>query len=176
MSMDESDHHSHSRTSDRKYVIVRPEWRAPPVSDFLHVMDNVGVSHRFQHTNSRKGRATPGNWPRLRISARHRVDQSREPVPGLPKNFYDQRWLAGISEETRRSLEMKPAVDIRHTPQVLECVLFPLSADSINSLLIITSDSPAGSNGSVRGGTSPSHLLAWITRLVNGRRYALQKA
>lgn len=138
MSMDESDHHSTSRTSDRKYVIVRPEWRAPQISDFLHTMDNIWVSQRFQDANSRKGRATPGNWPRLRISARHRVDQSRDPVPGLPKNFYDRGWLAGLSEESRRSLDMKAPVDITHTPKILEYVLPPLSASSPNSPLIIT--------------------------------------
>ena len=138
MSMDESDHHSSSRTSERKYVIVRPEWRAPPISDFLHVMDNVWISHRFQKPSSGKGRATPGNWPCLRISARHRVDQSRDPVPGLPKNFYDQRWLAGMSEESRRSLNMKPAVDITHTPQILEYVLLSLSIRLSDSLFITT--------------------------------------
>lgn len=101
---------------------MRPGWHAPLVSDFLCVMDNVWVSHRFQNTNPRKGRATPGNWPCLQIPARHRMDSAKDPVPGLPCNFYDKRWLSGISEESRRGLNMKPAVDLTHTPKILEYV------------------------------------------------------
>lgn len=158
--MDESDHHSSSRSSDRKYVIVRPEWRAPQISDFLHTLDNIWVSQRFQDANSRKGRATPGNWPRLRISVRHRVDQSRDPVPGLPKNFYDRGWLAGLSEESRRSLDMKAPVDITHTPKILEYVLplyLQVHRTPRSSSL---SDAPVGLNEFVRGETSRSRLLA----------------
>ena len=43
-----------------------------------------------------------------------------------------------MSEESHRSLNMKPVVDIMHTPQILEYVLLSLSIRLLDSSFITT--------------------------------------
>lgn len=115
MSGDETDHRGKQpATGQRKFFVARPGWRSQEVTDWLRVIDALYMDHRF----SPNGRATRGNWVRHRLDS-DRVDRGRQPVKGLPENFYDRAWLQGISRGERDALEMQPAVSLEHSAEVL---------------------------------------------------------
>lgn len=99
----------------RKFLVVRPGWRSQQVTEWLRVIDDLYTVQRF----SLDGRASRGNWVRQRIDS-EMVDLDRLPVNGLPENFYDPAWLRGLSKEDRERLEVKPAVSLEHSAEVLE--------------------------------------------------------
>ena len=114
MSGDETDHRgTQPIKGQRKYFVVRPEWRSRDVTRWLRIIDEVYVYHRF----SEDGRASRGNWVRQRIDS-GRFDGARRPVSGLPKNFYDAAWLETLSNKARAELQMQPEISLRHSPTV----------------------------------------------------------
>jgi hypothetical protein len=119
MSGDESDHHTpnHRCGNDRQYLRVRPVWRAPAISSWLLIIDRVYISLRFQPD----GRPTRGNWVRFRLPS-DLVNKSAIPVKGLPENFYDQKWLATLTERERKKLKVKKTISLAHAPEIIEYV------------------------------------------------------
>lgn len=116
MSGDESDRHGMEPIrGQRKFIVARPGWRSQEVTDWLRVIDNLYMVHRFKHD----GRASQGNWVRQRIDS-GRVDSNRLPVGGLPENFYDPAWLCGLSREERDHLAVQPRTSLKHSAEVLE--------------------------------------------------------
>jgi len=114
MSGDESDNkRDGTYTGQTKYFRIRPAWRAPAVSTWLDVIDKVYVASRFQDDC----RATAGNWIRKRHNT-SRVDEKANPVPGLPKNFYDQRWIDHQSPRRIEKLKIKEAISMKHTDHI----------------------------------------------------------
>lgn len=114
MSGDESDHRSReSARGDRKYATVRPAWRSERISKWLRTFDQVYISTRFQSS----GRATRGNWPRIRLVSA-KVDEHARPVPSLPENFYTEAFLDSLDEEDLEALQVQPAIDLRFTRRV----------------------------------------------------------
>lgn len=115
MSGDETDHRGKQAiVGQRKFFVVRPAWRSQEVTDWLRVIDALYACHRF----STDGRATRGNWVRHRIDS-DRVDRSKRPIRGLPKNFYDRAWLEGLPQEERDSLAIQSAETLDHSVEVL---------------------------------------------------------
>lgn len=123
MSGDESDH-AGGRV---RYVVRAPNWRNPAISSWMTTFDNLHLSTRFNGD----GRATPGKFPRLRIRSTKRGVAKCAEVPGLPKNFYDEKWLNSLHEEDRNDLEMQPALDLSFTPYIQRFVVSRLSAFSV---------------------------------------------
>lgn len=118
MSGDESDHRTEGHEGNRQYAIVRPAWRNEHVCKWVHTMDKVYIASRFQGD----GRATRGNWPRIRhISGR--IDRNARAVPGLPHNFYAPEFLASLDYDEQQELDIQPAFDMQFTERVKEYVL-----------------------------------------------------
>jgi hypothetical protein len=114
MSGDETDHCGiRPIRGQRKFFVIRPEWRSKDVTKWLRAIDKVYVYHRF----SKDGRASRGNWVRQRIDS-GRLDSTRRAVPGLPKNFYDATWLESLSNAARVELRIQPEISLRYSPTV----------------------------------------------------------
>jgi hypothetical protein len=59
------------------------------------------------NTTNGYGNTRAGNAPRKRVKGGGR--SAREAVPGLPENFYDEAWLASLSNRDKRDLRvLKP--------------------------------------------------------------------
>lgn len=99
------------------YHIVQDEWRAPEIRNWLEVFSLLHLSGKW----NKVGRRKRGNFPRFRRFSKKKTEGN--PVVGLPVNFYDPVYLKGLTDFERRNLQPKPAVDISHSNEVLECVL-----------------------------------------------------
>jgi hypothetical protein len=115
MSGDETDHRTQDHLGSRQYAIISPEWRDQQVTKWLHTLDKLYIASRFQQD----GRATKGNWPRIRLLTK-RTNKNSAVVPGLPRNFYSTAFLSGLDEEAEKELEIQPAVDMQFTERIIE--------------------------------------------------------
>ncbi|KZS99613.1 uncharacterized protein LAESUDRAFT_667790 [Laetiporus sulphureus 93-53] len=114
MSGDESDHSG----GKVRYVVTRLNWRSSEFETWLKVFDWMHLSSRFTAESKPKR----GAFPRYRRRGSRRLEQLGAPVAGLPRNCYDERWLAGLGEVERVSLSIQPAVDLVHSDQVMAFV------------------------------------------------------
>lgn len=116
MSDDEPDPRSTTARAkgSRKYFVIRPGWRSREVTNWLRVMDHVYLDHRF----AADGRTTRGKWTRNRVQS-PKVDQTAQAIKGLPSNFYDRAWLESLSPKKRRRLDVKEAIDLTHTKEMM---------------------------------------------------------
>ncbi|TFK68612.1 hypothetical protein BDN72DRAFT_897950 [Pluteus cervinus] len=76
------------------YHILFPQWRAPNISAFLHVIDSAHVTERMVSTDAAM---SPGAIPRIReidFTAPRYSTKRNNFVPDLPLNAYRQEWLA----------------------------------------------------------------------------------
>ena len=117
MSDDEPDPRSKTAQAKAagKYFVIRPMWRSREVTNWLRVMDHVYLSRRF----AADGRATRGAWTRNRVQS-NKVDQTARAIKGLPSNFYDTAWLASLSPKEKRRLDIKEAIDLTHTKEIMQ--------------------------------------------------------
>jgi uncharacterized circularly permuted ATP-grasp superfamily protein len=117
MSGDESENSKERQLREhRKFTVIRPVWRSLEVIPWLQVIDEAHLDSRF----SESGRATRGNWVRHRVRSGTRVDDTRPPVTGLPRNFYDEEWLAQLSRTELEALEVQEEVNLEHDPGLVE--------------------------------------------------------
>jgi hypothetical protein len=94
-----------SGTEKRKYVVRIFKWRSSKLIPYLQVID-----HDTNRSNG-VGKNLPGTAPRQRIRLPGAtVSEGRAPT-GLPLNFYDETWLAGLSEMDKLLLEAMPPVE-----------------------------------------------------------------
>ena len=110
MSEDEGDYVN----GEFRYVIVNPAWRSPLVTPFIRLFDKIHLSSRFTSLN----RPKRGAFPHRRFPSR-RVGHPIKPVRGLPRNFYDETWLANLEEFEMRALDIQPERDLSLTDSVL---------------------------------------------------------
>jgi hypothetical protein len=93
MSSDESED---EEGRQRTYNTRKKTWRSVKLQQFLRDLDALD---RYQ----RSLESSCGNWPRKRNFAYGNVSK-RPPVRGLPINFYDEDWLANLTDEARDEL------------------------------------------------------------------------
>ncbi|KAG2741572.1 hypothetical protein P692DRAFT_201726484 [Suillus brevipes Sb2] len=110
MSGDEAEH----RRGKMRYLVTKMPWRSPEVTNFLRVFDMLHLSTHFK-TN---GGARWGAFPHRRYPS-SRIDTKTSPVPGLPKNFYDEVWFASLNAVEQKALRSLPSVDITLPAAVL---------------------------------------------------------
>ncbi|KAG2112784.1 hypothetical protein BD769DRAFT_1364334 [Suillus cothurnatus] len=110
MSSDEAEH----RGGKTRYLVTKMPWRSPEVTDFLRVFDKLHLSTRFK-TN---GGARRGAFPHHRYPSSC-IDTKPSPVPGLPKNFYDEIWFSSLNVGEQKALRPLPSVDIALPAAVL---------------------------------------------------------
>jgi len=96
MSSDESDldelpRYPRARLENPRYYVLRPQWRAEALGDWLHIFDSVHmVTRRSQSGGSR------GALPHLRLynAQSPKFSESKSFVRALPINAYNDVWLS----------------------------------------------------------------------------------
>ncbi|KDQ06155.1 hypothetical protein BOTBODRAFT_121840 [Botryobasidium botryosum FD-172 SS1] len=94
MSSDETDHEA----GIGSYRVINKAWRHPSVRlwlralDWLHLISRLGNRQQF----------TPGNLPRERVPSDRFSKRSH--VPNLPRNFYEEAYINGLSEHALKVL------------------------------------------------------------------------
>ncbi|KAG2132333.1 hypothetical protein DEU56DRAFT_739579 [Suillus clintonianus] len=112
MSGDESD----TRDGLKRYVIFLDEWRNPEVATWIRVFDRVFMTTKFNQVN----RPKRGNWPRIRVPTTQRnAIRSGNPVPGLPRNFYNEEWLSTLDVDELEALNVQQPISLVHSQEVL---------------------------------------------------------
>jgi hypothetical protein len=115
LSDDESDHENGTRLGQRRYVIVKEEWRSDELIKWLRMTDLLACGEKWT------GRlvAQSGNDRRLRIvSDRSKVGCA---VSGLPENCYDPGWLRSLRRHERACLDVRPAFDMTFPDELRSC-------------------------------------------------------
>lgn len=97
ISSDESDTDDSGRPVYRTKNMV---WRSKDILKKLMDIDGD------RNTTNAYGNTRAGNPPRVR-KRRDRLETSRNAIPGLPINFYDSNWFAGLTPGQKRELSAK---------------------------------------------------------------------
>lgn len=106
---------------ERRFRIVVPKWRNPRLTSWLRVFDGLYISTRFNDA----GRATRGNWPRIRLPPHpNALKSDKRPPSGLPKNFFDPKYLAGLQPYQLAELQVKAPRELKFPEEFLQCVTF----------------------------------------------------
>lgn len=90
---DETDPEFANRKRPRYNILVVP-WHSKELTDYLRSLNVIHLHTRFTAV----GQPKLGNWPRDRVES-SKVDLKSGPISGLPRNFYDAEWLAGLPED-----------------------------------------------------------------------------
>lgn len=111
MSEDDSgDERQRDRNRDRKFVVKTFDWRSARLVPYLDYVD------RAKQPINAFGKLSPGNVPRERIrQVGGRIIQAQA-VPGLPRNFYDEMWFAGLSMADKSVLKVVNSVEFPPVP------------------------------------------------------------
>jgi hypothetical protein len=94
-----------SGDGNRRYFIKILPWRSAKLIPYLQKIDRD-----INRTNA-LGNA-PGNPPRQRIRIAGGQISRRKAVCGLPLNFYDTTWYAGLSAVDRLAVNARPATPL----------------------------------------------------------------
>ena len=107
MSEDESDHGGECGASQaRRFKIVKVQWRSVEVLKWLRTMDLIYTGTKINEDRT----MGPGNQFRQRYPSA--LENIGCPIKGLPRNFYDERWLRALSPRRREELRIQPDIDI----------------------------------------------------------------
>jgi len=82
-----------------KYVIRAMDWRSEKLIPYLNIVD---IGKRPKNVF---GKMPSGNAPRTRIRRAGGKVWEGQAVPGMPQNFYDETWFAGLTEADRVALK-----------------------------------------------------------------------
>ncbi|PPR05001.1 hypothetical protein CVT24_010227 [Panaeolus cyanescens] len=121
---DESDHED----GYHKYFVKDPAWRNPRLGQVFQILDRLHIALRFRAD----GRISKGAWPHIRYYTDIRQEPEHGLAPsGLPINFYDEGYIARLSNWQLRRLNPQPAVSIKLSADLVrEAYLYPLSSSS----------------------------------------------
>jgi hypothetical protein len=95
MSSDESEDDEMGRTA---FIVRKQNWRNKDVTRLLRLVD------RDHNKTNAFGNRKAGNPARTRIVRARGSESRREAVPGLPINFYDRTWYAGLTNRDKKEL------------------------------------------------------------------------
>lgn len=87
------------------YIRVR-EWRSRELIPYLQMID------REKRQTNAYGNRRSGNTARERQRVAAGGVSTRRAIAGLPLNFYDKTWYAGLSARDRALLNAKPDMDM----------------------------------------------------------------
>jgi hypothetical protein len=106
MSEDDSgDENSRIHNRERKFVVRIWDWRSDRLEPYLDHID------RAKQPINAFGKLTSGNVPRKRVRQVGGKIFRVQAVPGLPRNFYDDMWVAGLSGADRSALRAIASVE-----------------------------------------------------------------
>ena len=121
MSEDESDHGGKRSTlQGRRFKIIKPSWRSPEATKWLRGLDLFYAGTKFNEDHTPQ----PGNQFRQRYPSE--LENIGNPIVGLPRNFYNERWLRSLSPQKRAQLFIQPEIDINFSVEERRQVLFAL--------------------------------------------------
>ncbi|KAI9456349.1 hypothetical protein BJY52DRAFT_1276330 [Lactarius psammicola] len=107
MSEDESDHGGErGALQGRRFKIIKTQWRSLEVTQWLRTMDLIYAGTKINEDQT----LGPGNQFRQRYPSA--LEQVGYPIIGLPRNFYNERWLRSLSPKQRDELCVEPETDI----------------------------------------------------------------
>lgn len=104
MSSDESE--PEERGKPTTYLVRRMAWRNKQITKMLKIIDGD------RNITNAYGNRRSGNPPRARVR-RGGWETRREAPPGLPINFYDDKWYQALSNGDKRSLRAEESVELR---------------------------------------------------------------
>jgi len=102
----------------RRYKILKVQWRSMEVTKWLRTMDLIYSGTKINED----GTAAPGN--EFRKCYPSDKTQIGQPIMGLPRNFYDAKWLQALSPSQLAVLNVQPKIDINFTIDEQKYVLF----------------------------------------------------
>lgn len=103
MSSDESDQ---DESGSNIYFVKRRLWRSKKLVEYLKAID------ADQNTTNGYGNTRAGNPIRKRIRKTGNKASVRGPVCKLPTNFYEDLYIAGLSNRDKKELGMKEEMEI----------------------------------------------------------------
>ena len=115
LSDDESDHENGTNIGQRRYAIVREEWRSDELIKWLQMMDLLACGEKWAGRTV----ARQGNCKRLRVVSTCTKDSRA--VGGLPQNCYNPKWLETLRRHERNQLKVRPAIDMTFTEDERAC-------------------------------------------------------
>jgi hypothetical protein len=118
LSDDESDHDGGTNLGQTRYAIVKEVWRSDELCKWLRTMDLLAFGEKWDGRTV----ARQGNSRRLRVYSTRCKDGKA--VPGLPENCYNAVWLGSLKEYERKSLKVKPPLDMTFSEEERRCVFF----------------------------------------------------
>ncbi len=87
-------------------VAKKMRWRNGRVGHVVEVCDALNMADKYDA----EGKLKSGTHPRPRITGED--ETTRQPVKGLPKNFYSESWLVGLDSDVREDLGATSEVDL----------------------------------------------------------------
>ena len=110
-----------SEIEDRQKRVRRRklEWRAEELTTLLHTIDRAYIPESFA--------GATGNRPYERHQEHRNIDSCKErvPVPGLPSNYYDNKWLSSLRLAEKQRLQIKQA---KQLPSMVGSIIMPRSS------------------------------------------------
>ena len=94
------------------FVIVRPNWRNAELVDWLHTLDLLDLSGKWQVN----GVAKRGRFMRERVDSDRTADG--KVVRGLPINMYSLAYRNKLTDYQLAQLHMRDPVELQHTAAV----------------------------------------------------------
>lgn len=109
--------------STDEHVITTLKWRNPALRERMETLDRLHLTVRFPDGKN----ASAGNFvatrfdPLLRDNPEMKPERyNAKPPKGLPENFYNIEWLAGLTSAERHKLKMQPPLDFTFSNEILE--------------------------------------------------------
>lgn len=109
MSGDESD----TQDGSPRYVIYQYDWRSD-LSEWLQLFDKIYQLSKLDGFGTR----SRGNSSRIRVATTTTERRVGKPVPGLPANWYNEKWLSDLEPWEKEDLQMEPDVPLVHSEAV----------------------------------------------------------
>lgn len=104
---------------EKRYRIIESDWRDPRLVAWLRLFDGLYISTRFNEV----GLPTPGSWPRIRIPPGPNAPKAhRRPPSGLPRNFFNPKYLAGLQPYQLAQLQLKEPVTLTFPKDLVQYV------------------------------------------------------
>jgi hypothetical protein len=108
MSIDESSDEGDEGSSG-PLVALEPPWRSSKVSEWLLTIDDI---HAYDILKSSRTEAVPP------VRQRSVISSNSKPVPRLPRNFYNRKWLMSLNPLRLAALQAQPSVSLEHSEKI----------------------------------------------------------
>ncbi|TDL13829.1 hypothetical protein BD410DRAFT_846589 [Rickenella mellea] len=120
MSEDETDTEKNAKTGGRTYRVTSPRWRSK-APEFLAVLKTFDLLYTSTKYRLEDYKPVQGNWTRMRLDGGGREPEFTSEVPkGLPRNCYDNAWLAELDEWQLEALGIQEPVKLDIPEKVLQ--------------------------------------------------------